>query len=124
MAVSPDIQAFVQSAVHLPSERLKRIDRDWDRLYPYRAVLAELIQSSELVRQQVTDLRNYVLAEARRVAEERAEEQLIPEDIADAVVPAARALLLRTVLENSGDQRRGQAFAALTEPFADILPGR
>ena len=50
-------------------------------------------------------------------------ERLIPEDIAEAVLPTARALLLRNALQNSGDQRRAQAFAALTAPFLDILPG-
>ena len=32
-----------------------------------------------------------------------------------------RALLFRKVLENSSDERRAQAFAALTAPYADIL---
>jgi hypothetical protein len=122
MAVPPEIRTFVQSAVRLPFERLKKVDREWDRLYPSRAVVAELIQSSERIRQQVSELRDYILAEARLVAAERTEEHLIPEDITDAVAPAARALLLRGALQESGDQRRAQAFAALTEPFVDILP--
>jgi hypothetical protein len=73
-------------------------------------------------RDQVTALREYVMAEAGRSAAERENERLIPEDIAEAVLPTARALLLRKVLESSSDQRRARAFAALTAPYADILP--
>jgi MoxR-like ATPase len=122
--LSPDLMAFVQSALRLPEERLKQIDRAWDQLYPHRAVLAELVQSSDQVRQDVAALRDFALAEARRVAAERPAERLIPEDIFEAVFPAARALLLRSILENSSDTRRAQAFAALIAPFADIVPGR
>ena len=123
MALSPELLTFVRSAVRLPSEVLKKIDRAWDRLYPHRGVLTELVQSSDQVRRDATELREYVLAEARRAAAEHPGEQLIPEDTAEAVLPAARALLLRGILENSGDPRRMQAFAALTEPFRDIVPG-
>jgi hypothetical protein len=123
MALTPELLTFVQAAVRLPYERLKKIDRNWDRFLAYRALLTEVIQSSAEFRQEAGDLREYVLAEARRAAAEQPGEQLIPEDTAEAVLPAARALLLRGVLENSPDQRRAQAFAALTEPFAEILPG-
>jgi hypothetical protein len=114
---------FVQSALRLPEERLKRIDQAWDQLQPHRAVLAELVQSSERARQDVAALRDLVLTEARRVAAERPEERLIPEDLFEAVFPAARAVLLRNLLENSSDARRAQAFTALVAPFKDILPG-
>jgi hypothetical protein len=122
MPLSRELMAFVQAAVRLPQDRLKRIDRDWERLYPHRAVLVELVQGSEQVREEVRALRAYVVAEARRAAAEHPEERLIPEDVVDAVLPAARAVLLRRVLESSDDQRRVQAFATLTEPFVDILP--
>jgi hypothetical protein len=122
MAISQEVTAFVQTAVRLAEDRLRRIDRAWDRLYPYRAVLAELFQASDQMRREAGELREYVLAEARRVQTERSDEHTIPEDIAEAVLPAARALLLRRVLEHSSDQRRAQAFAALTAPFTDILP--
>lgn len=124
MALSPDLITFVQAAVRLPQERLKRIDEAWDALYPHRAVLAELVQSSVQVRQDVGALREYALAEARRAAAEHPEERRIPEDIFEAVFPAARAVLLRRELEHSSDQRRARAFAALTAPFSDILPSR
>ena len=122
MPLSPDLMSFVQAAVRLPEERLKLVDRAWDQLHQHRSVLTELVQSSDKVRQQVRELRDYLLAEARRAANERAEERLIPEDLFEAVFPAGRALLLRRQLENSPDQRQCQAFAALTAPFADILP--
>jgi len=122
MALSQEITAFVQAAVRLPEERLRRVDRAWDRLQPHRAVVAELVQGNLELRDQVRALREYVMAEARRAAAERESERLIPEDIAEAVLPTARALLLRKVLENSSDHRRAQAFAALTAPFADMLP--
>ena len=125
MAVAQEIMAFVQAAVRLPEERLRRIDRNWERLQPHRAVVAELVQGSQELRDQIRALREYVMAEARRAAAEREQERLIPEDIAEAVLPTARALLLRRVLENSSDLLRAQAFAALTAPYADILsPGR
>jgi hypothetical protein len=121
MKLSPDLKAFVRSAVRLPEEQLKQIDRAWDQLSPHRAVLAEVIQSNDNIRQDVSALRDYTLAEARRVAAERLGERLIPEDLFEAVFPAARAVLLRKGLENSSDPRRAQAFAALTAPFADLL---
>ena len=123
MALSPELLTFVRSAVRLPSEVLKKIDREWDRLYPHRVVLTEVVQSNDQVRRDASELREYVLAEARRAAAEHPGEQLIPEDTAEAVLPTARALLLRGILENSPDPRRVQAFAALTEPFRDIVPG-
>ena len=121
MKLSPDLKAFVRSAVRLPEEQLKQIDRAWDQLSPHRAVLAEVIQSNDNIRQDVSALRDYTLAEARRVAAERLGERLSPEDLFEAVFPAARAVLLRKALENSSDPRRAQAFAALTAPFADLL---
>lgn len=121
MPLSQELTAFVRAAVRLPEDRLRRIDRDWNRLYPHRVVVAELVQSSEDVRQDIADLRDYVLAEARRVAADQEQEQLIPEDICEAVFPAARALLLRKELENSSDTRRARAYAELMAPFADIL---
>jgi hypothetical protein len=124
MALSQEVTAFIQAAVRLPEERLRRIDRDWERMQPYRAVLAELVQGSQESREKVGALREYVIAEARRSAQEQPEERSIPEDIAEAVLPTARALLFRKVLENSTDQRLTQAFASLTAPFADILPSR
>jgi hypothetical protein len=124
MAISPDVLAFVKAAVRLPEDRLKQVDRAWDQLYPHRAVLAQLVQSSsDEVRRDVAGLREFTLAEARRAAAERPGEQLVPEDLFEAVFPAARAVLLRGVLERSSDERQVQAFAALTAPFTDILPG-
>jgi len=122
MTLAPDLRAFVWTAVRLPEERLRRIDREWERLQPHRAVLAELVQGSPELRGQAEALREYVTAEAHRAAAERPEEQLIPEDMVEAVLPSARALLLRRVLERSSDLRRARAFAALTAPYADILP--
>ena len=122
MTLSQELTAFVQTAVRLPEERLRRVDRAWERLQTHRAVVAELVQGDLELHDQVRALREYVMAEARRSAAERENERLIPEDIAEAVLPTARALLLRKVLENSSDERRAQAFAALTAPYADILP--
>jgi hypothetical protein len=117
--------AFVRAAASLPEDRLRRIDREWDRLQPHRAVLVELFLGApeELVN-EARELREYVTAEARRAAAERPAERLIPEDIAEAILPAARALLLRRLLANATDKRGPQAFASLTAPFADILPSR
>jgi hypothetical protein len=124
MALLPEVTAFVQAAVRLPEERLRRVDRAWERLQPHSAVVAELVRSNPTLLEQARELREFVIAEARRSAAEREQERLIPEDIAEAVLPTARALLLRKMLENSSDQRRAQAFAALTAPYADILlPG-
>jgi hypothetical protein len=122
MPLSQEVTGFIQAAVRLPEERLRRIDRDWERLQPHRAVLVELVQGDPELREHVRAVREYVVAEARRAAAERPEEQLIPEDIAEAVHPAARALSLKRLLMNAGDKRRIRAFAELTEPFADILP--
>jgi len=122
MSLSPELLSFIKSAVRLPPERLKQIDRTWEQLYSHRVLLSELVQASEQLREAVRALREYTLAEARRAALERPEERLIPEDLFEAVFPAARAVLLRHLLEDSNDEQRGRAFAALTAPFADILP--
>jgi hypothetical protein len=48
---------------------------------------------------------------------------LIPEDLAEAILPAARALLLRSELEKSDDPRKVRAYSALTLPYEDIISG-
>jgi hypothetical protein len=57
MALSPELLTFIQSAVRLPPEVLKRIDRDWDRLSPHRLVLRELVQDSDELRRDASELR-------------------------------------------------------------------
>ena len=124
MTITPELKAFVQTAVRLPEDRLSRVDRDWERLQPHRAVVTELIQTGpEELRSQARALREYVMAEARRAAAERAVERLIPEDLAEAILPAARALLLRSELEKSDDPRKVRAYSALTLPYEDIISG-
>jgi hypothetical protein len=122
MTLSQELTAFIRAAVQLPEDRLRRIDRAWERLQPHRTVVAGLVQGNQELSDQVRALREYVMAEARRSAAERRNEDLIPEDMAEAILPTARALLLRKLLENSSDQKRAHAFTALTKPFADILP--
>ena len=123
MTLPPDVVAFVRAAVILPEERLVRIDREWDRLQEHRSVVAEVVRSGpEELKSQTRQLREFVLAEARRAATERPDERLIPEDMTEAILPAARALLRRRALQSSEDPRRSRAFAALTAPFTDILP--
>ena len=121
MGFPPELIAFIQTAVRLPEDRLRRIDREWERLGAERAIVSQLVQDSQEVREEVAALRDYVIAEARRAAEERAEDRLIPEDIAEAVFPAARALLLRKALLEESKPERGRAFDALTAPFTDFL---
>src|SRR4051812_2028764 len=122
MSLSPEVIGFVRAAVSLPEDRLRRIDREWDRLQPHRAVMVEFLQAGpEELRNHARELREYVTAEARRAAAERPAERLIPEDIVEAILPAARALLLRRILVKATDKRGPQAFAALTAPFDDIL---
>jgi hypothetical protein len=122
MPLQRELAAFVQAAVRLPPDRLRRVERQWDGLQQQRALVAEVVQSSESVRKEVMALREYVLAEARRAAADLPDDQQIPEDIVEAVFPAARALLLRKTLENSSDPRRAEAYRDLTRPFADIVP--
>ena len=124
MALSPELTTFVQTAVRLSEERLRRVDRAWERLQPHRAVVAELVQGDPALSDRAKALREYVMAEARRSAAEGEDVNRIPEDIAEAVLPTARALLLRKMLEYSSDPRRAQAFTALTAPYTDILPPR
>ena len=124
MTITPELKAFVQTAVRLPEDRLSRVDRDWERLQPHRAVVTELFQTGpEELRSQARALREYVMAEARRAAAERAVERLIPEDLAEAILPAARAVLLRSQLEKSDDPRKVRAYTALTQPYEDIISG-
>jgi len=68
MALSQEITAFVQTAVRLPEERLRRVDRAWERLQPHSAVVAELVRGNLGLLDQARELREYVTAEARRAA--------------------------------------------------------
>ena len=128
MPFPPDVESFVQAAVRLPHDRLRRIDRQWDKLQQDRRVISEVIQGSNEVRLQMGPLREFItiaarMAEATGVADSGPSSMLV-EEVVEAILPAARAVLLRDVLEKSPTPTRAAAFAALTGPFADILPGR
>jgi hypothetical protein len=128
MPFDPNIEAFVQAAVRLPHDRLRRIDRQWDRLASDRRVVSELVQASNETRLQMGQLREYIVL-ASRMAGATGEAEtgpagLLAEDVAEAILPAARAVFLRDLLENSTTPGRAAAFATLTAPFLDILPGR
>ena len=114
------VEAFVNAAVQLPGDRLRRIDREWDGMHDHRGVISELVQGNKALREEMAALRQYI-AEAARQLEPPGD--LIPEETAEAIIPAARALLLRDDLEAEGHPERAAAFAALTRPFRDILPG-
>ena len=77
MALFQELAAFVQAAVRLPEERLRRVDRAWERLQPHSAVVGELVRGSPGLLEQAKELREYVTAEARRSAAEREQERLI-----------------------------------------------
>jgi hypothetical protein len=127
MPLHPDLEAFVQAAVRLPHDRLRRIDRQWDRLSPQRAVVSELVQASNEVRVQMGQLREYITVAARMASAtgeaETGPRALLPEEVTEAVFPAARAVLLRDLLEKSDVPGRAAAFEAITASFLDILPG-
>ena len=128
MPFPPELEAFVQAAIRLPHSRLRQIDRQWDRLQTDRRVLSEVVQSNNEIRAQLRPLRDYItiaarMAEATGVAESGPSSMLV-EEVVEAILPAARALLVRDVLENSSIPARSQAYVALTTPFRDILPGR
>jgi hypothetical protein len=123
---SPEVEAFVQSAVRLPHERLRKIDRQWDQLATERNVISDLMQSNHEVRMQLGRLREYITT-AARMAEATGESgsgatALLSEEVAEAVLPAARAVFLREKLETSSIPLRAAAYSALTAPFLDILP--
>jgi hypothetical protein len=127
MPLDPHLVEFVQAAVRLPSARLRRIDRQWDKLGTDRRVVAQLVRESTAeVRHQVEQLREYILTAARMAGAtgdiETGTRALLPEEVTEAVLPAARAVLLRKQLENSPAPDRRAAFAALTAPFIDVLP--
>jgi hypothetical protein len=124
----PDLDAFVQSAVRLPHERLRKIDRQWDKLIEERGVVRDVVQGSNVVRMQLGGLREYITT-AARMAEATGEAgsgatALLPEEVAEAILPAARAVFLRKTLELSSVPGQATAFAALVAPFLDILPDR
>jgi hypothetical protein len=128
MPFHPDVESFVQSAVRLPHDRLRRIDRQWDKLQSERRVMSEVLQGNSELRLQMGPLREYItiaarMAEATGVADTGPSSMLV-EEVVEAILPAARAVLLRDVLEKSTTPGRAAAFAALTSSFADILPKR
>jgi hypothetical protein len=126
MPFDSDVVDFVQAAVRLPHDRLRRIDRLWDKLSADRRVVSEVVQSSTEVRHQVEQLRDYIITAARMAAatgeSETGSRALLAEEVAEAILPAARAVLLRRQLEGSTTPARAAAFAALTAPFVDVLP--
>jgi hypothetical protein len=128
MPFNSAIEAFVQAAVRLPHDRLRKIDRQWDSLAAERRVVSELVQASNELRLQMGQLRDYITLAARMAGATReadsAPTSMLAEDVAEAVLPAARAVLLRELLEDSSPPGRAAAFAALTAPFLDILPGK
>jgi hypothetical protein len=128
MPFDPDIEAFVQAAVRLPHDRLRKIDRQWDRLASDRRVVSEVVQANNETRLQMGQLREYIVLAARMAGAtgeaETGPGSLLAEDVAEAILPAARAVFLRDHLERSITAGRAAAFAALTAPFLDILPGR
>ena len=126
MPFPPHVEAFVQAAVRLPHSRLRQIDRQWDRLQADRRVVSEVVHNNNEIRAQMRPLRDYItitarMAEATGVAESGPRAMLI-EEVVEAILPAARAVLMRDILESSSTPARSAAFVALTEPFRDILP--
>jgi hypothetical protein len=125
MPFPPHVEAFVQAAVRLPHERLRRIDRNWSKLAPERRIVSELVQASNEVRAQMGHLREY-LAIAARMAGATGEADagpraMLAEEVAEAIFPAARAVMLRDQMEKSATKERAEAYAALTAPFSDVV---
>jgi len=127
MPFPPEVESFVQSAVRLPHDRLRRIDRQWDQLQSERRVLSQVVQGNSELRLQMGPLREFItiaarMAEATGVSD-TGPNSLLVEEVVEAILPAARAVLLRDVLEKSTPDR-AKAFAALTALFVDVLPRR
>src|SRR3954463_10059242 len=127
MTLEPEVVEFVQAAVRLPPDRLRRIDRQWDKLSAERRGISQVVRETGAeIRLQAEQLRAYILTAARMAAAtgdiESGTRALLPEEVAEAVLPAARALLLRPHLEGSRTPERAAAFVALTAPFVDVLP--
>ncbi|MFL5404188.1 MAG: hypothetical protein ACJ8BF_15400 [Gemmatimonadales bacterium] len=121
----PDVEAFVQAAVRLPHQRLRKIDRSWASLASERRVVSEVAQDSDEMRLEVYRLKQYLIAQAHAAGitgDDSGAGSLLPEEVAEAIFPAARAVLLRDLLQGSGLPERAEAYSALTAPFADVLP--
>ena len=128
MPFPPEVEAFVQAAIRLPHSRLRQIDRGWDRLQADRRVVSEVVQGNNEIRAQMRPLRDYITIAARMGEAtgntETGPRSMLVEEVVEAILPAARAVLMRDLLENSTAPARSAAYLALTEPFRDILPGR
>ena len=128
MPFPPELEAFVQSAIRLPHDRLRRIDRQWDKLQSDRRVISEVVQGNNEIRVQMGPLRDYITMTARMAeatgAAETGEGAMLVEEVVEAIMPAARAVLLQGILEKSPRPEQSAAYAALTAPFVDILPRR
>src|SRR3954465_15965524 len=46
MTLEPEVVKFVQAAVRLPPDRLRRIDRQWDKLSAERRVISEVVRET------------------------------------------------------------------------------
>jgi hypothetical protein len=128
MPFEPKVVAFVQAAVRLPHHRIRKIDRQRESLSAHRGVVNELLHGSNELRLQAEQLREYLVVAARMAAAtgeaDTGPTSLLPEEVAEAVLPAARAVLIRNQLEGSEIPGRAAAFGALTAAYLDILPER
>jgi hypothetical protein len=114
------VKRFVRVAVLLPADRLAEMRRrtTGGDLYRHSAVVATLIQASKDAKRNSEELRAYVMDEAHARA---GAPGLAPDDVADALIRTAQALMQRELLENHAIAERAAAFVALTAPFADVL---
>src|SRR5688572_17060417 len=124
-SISPALRYFVMRAVQLPPDRLAahRTRVLGGAFLLHDGTVVEVMNGYPRGREHTAELRKFIEAEAAATAQ-AVRGLMRPEAIADAVLPAARALMLRDMLEAAHPEgRRQRAFRALLEPFADILQG-
>jgi hypothetical protein len=128
MPFHPDVESFVQSAVRLPHDRVRRIDRQWDKLQSERRVMSEVVQGNSELRLQMGPLREYItiaarMAEATGVGPTPARARCWRKRWWRRSCPPPGRCSCETCWRTP-PRRPRWAFAALTAPFMDILPQR
>jgi hypothetical protein len=117
------VREFVHKAVRLPTDVLAQVHSRVTRgdLSSHAATIGELLAASSATSDNARALRILILQEAWTTRRPPGTEPINPDWVAEAVTPAAQALMEREVLEKHPEARRRAAYHALMEPFKSIL---
>jgi hypothetical protein len=110
-----DLMLFIRWAVRQPIRELARASLELGQLFVEGITLTDLVHSSRAARDVAEQLEHVTRAEFRQVPLRSAEDEPI---VIDAIVPVARALLVRQAMETQPiESARRRAFDRITGVF-------